>query len=62
VSYGLSAISQSTAIILKFFYKNKIKVNICKDGQRFIPENKTDYIGMLLVPTGSLRISIALKG
>ena len=28
------------------FDKNKIKVNICKDGQRFIPENKTDYIGI----------------
>lgn len=28
------------------FDKNKIKVNICKDGQRFVPENKTDYIGI----------------
>lgn len=28
------------------FDKNKIKVNICKDGQRFIPENKTQYIGI----------------
>ena len=28
------------------FDKNKIKVNICKDGQRFIPENKADYIGI----------------
>lgn len=28
------------------FDKNKIKVNICKDGQRFIPENKTEYIGI----------------
>lgn len=28
------------------FDKNKIKVNICKDGQRFIPENKIQYIGI----------------
>lgn len=28
------------------FDRDKIKVNICKDGQRFIPENKTNYIGI----------------
>ena len=28
------------------FGKDKIKVNICKDGERFIPENKTSYVGI----------------
>lgn len=28
------------------FDKDKIKVNICKDGQRYIPENKTSYTGI----------------
>lgn len=28
------------------FDKDKIKVNICKDGHRYIPENKTSYIGI----------------
>lgn len=28
------------------FDKDKIKVNICKDGERFIPENKTSYVGI----------------
>ena len=28
------------------FDKDKIKVNICKDDKRFVPENKTSYIGI----------------
>ena len=28
------------------FHKDKIKINICKDGERYFPDNKTNYVGI----------------
>lgn len=29
-----------------FTNNGKLKINICKDGERYIPDNKTDYVGI----------------
>lgn len=32
--------------LITFIHKGKIKINICKDGERTIPENKVEYVGI----------------